>query len=374
MNKRYFILALVITICALAGWFYYVSTQARQAQPVEEISVDWWGSAHADIEAEAFIHWNEDEPAEVPVYCAKCHSGRGFLDYLGQDGSASFSVDNPAPIEDVISCEVCHNEQADMLHTAAFPSGAEIDMQAGDAVCASCHSGMSSGSSVVEVSADFGEDEIIPDASFVTPHYAFAAATWLGTEAQGGYEYEGKTYTGRFEHAEGAQTCTECHDPHTLHIREEYDEADMCAACHSNVTGYTDYRDIFVDGVDYDGDGTVEGVFHEIEGMSAVLYLAIQEYAESELNQPIGWANQYPYMFYDTDGDGSLTEEETAFPNSYKSFTPRLLQTGFNYQFSVKESAGYVHNGTYMLQLLYDSIDDLSTVVEVDMAGLIRPE
>ena len=121
MKNRSFILVTLVIVCALAGWYIYVSSQASGARSVQEVSIDWWGSAHADASAEAFTHWNEDDPSEVPVNCAKCHSGDGFLDYLGQDGSTAMVVDDPAEGNSVISCEVCHNEQADVLQTAVFP-------------------------------------------------------------------------------------------------------------------------------------------------------------------------------------------------------------------------------------------------------------
>jgi hypothetical protein len=374
MNKRIFILALVIIAFALVGWFYYVSSQAQQAKSIDVVSVDWWGSAHADETAEAFIHWNEDEPAEVPVNCAKCHSGQGLLDYIGQDGSTAFSVDAPGRIDDVISCEVCHNEQANVLHMAFFPSGAEISLQTGDALCATCHSGTTSGTRIDTVAEGFLDDDVIPDASFITPHYAHAAATLFGSEAQSGYQYEGKNYTDRFDHADGVQTCTDCHDPHSLHMKDDYEGADLCAACHSNVSDYSDYRNVFVDGIDYDGDGTIEGVYHEIEGTRNVLYAAIQTYAATTLDQSIGWADQYPYLFIDTNENFSLEEDEVAFPNQYATFSPRLLRAAFNYQFSIKESAGYVHNGKYILQLLNDSIQDLAQNTALDLPPLIRPE
>ena len=238
-----------------------------------------------------------------------------------------------------------------------------------------CHSGTSSGPDVANAIADYEDDAIIQDTGFVNPHYAFAAATWLGSEAEGGFEYEGQTYAGRYLHADGVQTCTQCHDPHSLHTRQDYgDEANLCAACHSNVTGYSDYRDVYVDGVDYDGDKTVEGIYHEIEGLQQILYTAMQTYAGSVLDQPIVWANQYPYYFNDINGNGELDEDEANAGNGYAGFTPRLMRTAFNYQFSVKDPAGYVHNGQYMLQLLYDAIEDLSKVVSVDMTGLVRPQ
>lgn len=56
-------------------------------QSVAEIGESWSASGHADFTSEAFVHWDEDEPPEVPVNCAKCHSANGYLDYLGEDGS-----------------------------------------------------------------------------------------------------------------------------------------------------------------------------------------------------------------------------------------------------------------------------------------------
>jgi hypothetical protein len=58
---------------------------------------EWLSSAHADFTAEAFTHWNEEDPAEVPTNCAKCHSSEGYQDYLGADGTEANVVDNPGP-------------------------------------------------------------------------------------------------------------------------------------------------------------------------------------------------------------------------------------------------------------------------------------
>jgi hypothetical protein len=371
MKNRTFILAILLIVCALAGWYFYVSSQARQARPIQEISVDWWGSAHANISAEAFTHWNEDDPPVVPVNCAKCHSGQGFLDFTGQDGSTASVVDKSAAVNSVISCEVCHNEKADALQNVTFPSGTEIAMGTSNALCGTCHSGLSSGSSVTKAAQGFSDDDLIDGASFVNPHYAIAAATQMGADAEGGYQYEGKTYAGRFMHANGVQTCTQCHDPHSLHIRENYgDETNLCAACHSNVTGFADYRDITVDKVDYDGDGQVEGLYLEIEGMRKVLSTAMQSYTTEKLGQTILWTGQYPYWINDANQNGTPDENEKTFDK----LTPRLMRAAFNYQFSANDPAGYVHNGKYMLQLLFDSIEDLSQATKVDMTKLVRPD
>ena len=57
-------------------------------ESVEVISEKWTESGHADAESESFVHWDEEEVPEVPANCAKCHSGIGYLDFLGEDGSA----------------------------------------------------------------------------------------------------------------------------------------------------------------------------------------------------------------------------------------------------------------------------------------------
>jgi hypothetical protein len=69
-----------------------------------------------------------------------------------------------------------------------------------------------------------------------------------------------------------------------------------------------------------------------------------------------------------------VDDGEAVADNQYVGFTPRLMRAAFNYQFSANDPAGYVHNGKYMLQLLYDSIEDLSQVTNVDMNGLVRPQ
>ena len=39
-------------------------------------------SAHANVDAEAFKHWNVADPKEVPTSCAKCHTAAGFQDFV----------------------------------------------------------------------------------------------------------------------------------------------------------------------------------------------------------------------------------------------------------------------------------------------------
>jgi hypothetical protein len=51
------------------------------------------------------------------------------------------------------------------------------------------------------------------------------------------------------------------------------------------------------------------------------------------------------------------------------------LQAVYNYTFSVRDPGSAYHNGRYVLQLLYDSLESLaaSGKANVQMSGKVRP-
>src|SRR3972149_5390433 len=102
-----------------------------EEKPVVEVPylALWEGSAHNAVDTEAFRHWDADDPAEVPVACAKCHSTAGYQDFLGADGSEANKVDAAVPAKDTqgIQCVACHNPVTTFqLTSVAFP-GFELD-------------------------------------------------------------------------------------------------------------------------------------------------------------------------------------------------------------------------------------------------------
>ncbi len=332
----------------------------------------WMGSGHADTTAEAFNHWNEEDPAEVPADCAKCHSSPGYRDFLGDDGSAAGTVDAPAAIGTVVDCVACHNDVTLVKDSVTMPSGLVISGLGDESRCMECHQGRESKVSVDQAIADaaLADDDTPSDQlGFRNIHYYAAAATKYGTLAKGGYEYDGKAYDGMFAHVEGYTTCIDCHNSHTLEVKVE-----ECKECHEDVNAVEDLQNVRMAGseVDYNGNGDMEeGIYFELAGLQDTLMQAIQAYANDVTGKAIVYdANAYPYFFLDANANGAVDEGEGKFD----AWTPRLLKAAYNYQTSLKDPGAFAHGGKYIIQLVYDSIEDLNTKLAepIDMAALNR--
>jgi hypothetical protein len=241
-----------------------------------------------------------------------------------------------------------------------FPSGATINDLGPEGLCLECHQGRASKITIDAKIAGSGvpnDDTSSSKLSFSNIHYFAAAATQFGTFVKGGYEYAGRGYDARFAHITGYNACNTCHNPHSLQVN-----LNACNTCHLGVRDPKDIRYVGSQ-VDYDGDGDItEGMFYEIQHIMDKELDTIKSYARTIVGRPIGYdPNTNPYWFFDTNDNGVVDPEEATSSNSYNAFTARLLKAAYNYQVSKKDPNNYAHNGKYIIELLYDSIDDLNT-------------
>jgi hypothetical protein len=354
---------LVASCLIFVGSFSTAPAQETVSSLVEAVEA-WLASPHAQRGSEAFTHWNEE--GEIPAQCATCHSSIGIRDFLGGDGSVVGQVDHPSALGALIDCTACHSTVASLLNQVTFPSGASVGNLGSSAVCMVCHQGRQSTVGVEKALAGLDDDVVSPELGFVNVHYRAAAASLMGTEGRGGFEYPGKTYAGRFSHVPDFNSCTTCHDPHGLQVR-----AEPCAECHKTA----DLMAIRTRPADADGDGdTGEGVAGEITTLHDALGRAISEYATVIAAAPVVYApDAYPYFFADMNGNGAVDEGEAVYSNRYQSWTPRLLRAAYNYQFIAKDPGVYAHNPTYAMQLLIDSLDDLGQAAPLTESGWSRP-
>ncbi len=351
----------------------------------------WKDSAHNAVNTEPFRHWDAGTPAEVPTSCARCHTTAGYQDYLGADGSEAGKVDKAVPAAEAqgIQCVACHNPVTTFqLTSVAFPGqddeGNTIVISGlGDAArCMVCHQGRESKASVdaqierfqvtdvdavvASIKDDKGNDVRF---GFRNIHYFAAAATLYGTYVKGGYEYEGKLYDAKHDHVAGYDTCIGCHDQHTLKVK-----VDQCAECHGEGVkeegGLQNIRIEQASAWDYDSDGDVEeGMYYEIQGLQEILLAEIQKYAAGKAGAGIVYdPAAYPYFLLDKDGDGQPDKNDQGANIGYNAWTARLLKAAYNYQVSIKDPGAFAHGNKYIVQLLYDSIEDLGG----DVSGLTR--
>jgi len=266
MQRASIFIALVILL-GFAMWMTSGATQAAplpQAEPAVPptppvahfpIWDEWASSRHANTDTPAFAYWNEETPPRIPIACAKCHSGAGFQDALGADGSAT-GVEDSHALGSVIDCDSCHNDATILKDGMVMPSGIELSGIGASTVCMECHQGMAAKSTIdaAITAAAVEEDEISPALALTAYHTDAGIALHYGTLAKGGYEYTGQSYDVMTTHVTGYQECVDCHDPHTL-------EADLeaCATCHSGVATVADLRNIRMDGSrrDFNGNDSV---------------------------------------------------------------------------------------------------------------------
>lgn len=363
------IITFIVALALVVGGAIYAYRVFSAPEPVTALTEKWTASGHADATSESFVHWDEDDPPEVPTACAKCHSLYGYLDWMGADGTAFREVDSAAEIGSVLYCNTCHNDATHATDDLVFPSGVEVTDQGWSANCQRCHQGRTWTGTVDDRTAGLDADEVSEDLSFINVHYRIAAATRWGGETMIGYQYDGADYVGFYPHVEEYDECNECHDPHSTRI-----DPATCEPCHSNVVNYGDMFDIREGDTDFDGDGDVdEGIGREVDELHATLYEAIQAYAADVIGTPIVYAPSFPYWMIDTDGDGEADEDEVSGGNSYSDWTPRLVRTTYNYHYVVEDPGAFAHNAAYVMQLLYDAAADLGEVVEVDLSPYTRP-
>ena len=323
----------------------------KLSSPISLAGASRVDEGHFDGSSMAFRDWDDSEEG-VPAGCVKCHTSSGLPKLLNGETLAA------SPPSNGFACSLCHdNVQTFTVREAGevtFPSGLKANLEDASNLCANCHQGRASKKTIDDnIAAD------PPKLGFVNVHYYAAAASFFGTDVKGGYEYDGKTYVGKNmfpAHGGNLNTCVQCHMG-TKSANKSHMVIPKVANCQCH--GISSFDALKITGTDYNKDGQ-QPVKQEIESTQAALYAQIQAYAKDTLKKPIAYSpTAYPYFFYDTNGNGILDADEATSANAYKSFDEKLLKAAYNYQFSIKEPCGYIHNADYMAQLAIDSVGDL---------------
>jgi len=288
------------------------------------IAEQWSRSGHADYQGGAFTH---EFDLETGGACLNCHNGMEFVRFV--NGVAPVELD-ASKQGSVVACVACHDLDDSnnddgalrLIEEVVFPSGRIASLGHANNLCLECHQGRSSTRQVDERIAD-------NNFNFSGIHFSAAGASLFGSAVQGGYEYPGRSYRGwnsfsvhEFFGAPELTTCTGCHMQGEGAGHDFSVNIDQCYSCHS-----------FQPGGDFSSLGGspslnfdyIQQLMAQLEGL--LVASGVQVLAD------------YPYF-------SGIADE-------------RQLKAAYNLHFARNEPGGYVHNGVYLRQLLYDSIVDM---------------
>lgn len=281
--------------------------EQQQKDPTEAIREEWAKSAHATAtNADA-----EDSPAKRDN-CIRCHNGKAYAMQI----STADEVDTGKPVgQDCETCHSGHGKEVKESGLVQLPAGEVRD--GGGVLCMDCHNARNTPD---------------PDKR-PAPHASAQSDVVMGMN---GYQAEGKTYSSS-PHTAAKDTCLGCHmanlDGHPSHTFKA--DVEACKSCHQGMDSINRKAQ-----ADYDGDGNVEGFQEEIDGLLKMLHDAI----EAKLNGGTF-----------TTGHGQILFQD-ANQNELDNVPAELYYGAWNYFLVSNDGSKGIHNPTYAVQLLQQSI------------------
>jgi hypothetical protein len=285
--------------------------------------------------------------------CQPCHTGRGFLYYLDHNKdttgiAAVWNLDTDAGTP--ISCQVCHdphgNDNPAYLRTVTVDSlrnGYRVPAGVGGVgqFCANCHASRYSVKARVTTKS--------PYYGFVNrygPHENPQGDMFYGSN---GYQYGDDNLTGQGTHHGLENGCVTCHmqgrmnrldgsanvlPNHSFSMEDTtfatgvYKPVDVCKNCHGEIEEFDDIKASY----DYDGNGKIEGVQTEVQGLLDRLKTRLP--IDASTGEPV-----------------TMTKDSLLVKNR-----PDLVQGIWNYYFVKNDKSLGVHNSKYAVALLQKSL------------------
>jgi hypothetical protein len=310
--------------------------------PVRGIRTQYLTSGHRTIGNASYA--NSDD-------CQGCHTNEGFIERV-KTGKVDVkkTVSNPSEIG-CFTCHAPHDNGNFTLRTNArvtLANGVAFDKEKGN-LCAICHRARRTPKAEVRA-------RNIPTDSWGA-HHGPQADMLAGTNA---YEFPGKKYSSSAHALLPKANCVACHmtlpkgryslapsiGGHSFKIEGEVHERPLvnvagCLSCHADMKQVAG-QPLFdrKAPADYDGDGSVETVEEEVQG----LYERLINKQGTGLLQTM---KDPPY-----DAKGKFINNKTQYPIE-------VVAALYNYKFVQEDRSRGIHNSIYAVQLLMDSIKAL---------------
>jgi predicted CXXCH cytochrome family protein len=299
---------------------------------------EWLESAHGD----GGVTWTSASPPALRASCSKCHNGSEAAKYLDDPDNYVAPGANPAVVVQH-TCAVCHdphgNDNPGMLRNASvtdiqLPNNIVVEEAGAGRLCISCHNGRRTETDVLGM--------IVNGSGHFGPHHSIQGDMLKGVNA---YETFAPSFPfSTSKHILVEDACVNCHrHPHegdlvngipnfTGHTFEPTVEA--CAGCHGAITDF----DQVLAKADFDGNGQIEGVQIEVTGLLELLEQTIIDVSATQEAK-----------------DALIADFEGAIGDTLVT-TRVQREAGYNWAFVDFDGSHGVHNTTYSVQLLQQSI------------------
>jgi hypothetical protein len=292
--------------------------------------------------------------------CQLCHTNEGFIEYVNT-GKVEGYVAYPSQ-PNCVTCHTMHETWDFSLRTVKpvkLADGSTFDIGEGN-LCANCHQARRGVDSQVEAK------EASDVSSHWGAHHGPQADLLNGTNA---YEFRGKRYSNSPHRDVIDDGCVSCHmslpegryrfspelGGHSFNIAGEVHEAGKinlaaCADCHEGI-GQVRGEEVFdyEANADYDRDGTVEAAQLEVQGLLDAL---VNKNGTGYLQ------NTNPPMF-ERDAEATFHDLGKWAGSRSGSWSEAEIAALWNYKLIVEDRSLGVHNYTYTVQVLYDTLKAL---------------
>jgi cytochrome c553 len=272
-----------------------------------------------------------------------CKVGNNNKKLVGSDGKTIFSTSDGYSS---VSCSVCHdphgNDNQNQLRTVecdTLKNGYKITSGGTGQLCMNCHRSRYA-QKVTDKAPLYGFSDRF------NPHGNPQADMLFGQNA---YEY-GKSFSNYTTHANLDNSCVTCHMQPRSDVNStlpnhqmgmtakdskgvEYDLVGACQTCHgASITSFDDIK-----GLDYDGNGKVEGVKTEIANLMQRLKDVLPK---------------------DASGEVVSMKADSAMIYGKKN----LVAGVYNYWFVRNDASGGMHNAKYAVALLQNALNQITGV------------
>jgi hypothetical protein len=321
----------------------------RMASVADSLAVEVCAGCHNGSHHPTYDEWLSSAhgsgtiaSAATRASCAKCHNGTEGPRYL--DNPSTYVAPSANPTEVVAhTCPTCHDphsaENPGQLRNASvmpavLPNAVVVEAAGAGRLCINCHNGRRTDTDVA--------GQITNGAAHMGPHHSVQGDMLAGVNA---YEQVNPSFTfASSKHLLVEDGCVHCHthrhaaDPlsgneqFTGHTFEPTVEA--CQECHGPLQDFID----IIAKQDFDGNGLVQGVQIEVAGLMELLKETIIVNSNSPENEQL-----LRDAFDDNVGLATVT-------------TIAQREAAYNLLFVEFDGSSGVHNTTYAVQLLQQSI------------------